>query len=670
MLSFLPTAALTVGFLATIVVSGPVVTHSADLLVARSTDLEVVALDKRIASIGLGNFSLTTSHQDDVLFNINLGVKNGINNNIKVECVDCRTWGTAVVSTTGVEKDESIIGDIISFFENPLDTIVQAFDLDVKVDLQGVGGSFDFDITITESDAYSFNLFKSETPVGIALSDDVTFGVVLLVDLVFSLSAKVDLEAGFSFSFPDGAFVTIDPLKGTILNQSFAGGSFDHLPVTVNSGSATLDAALRITVQGGTTVKVFGTGFDFEVGVTADLIEYKATLTSTPQCLVFVTELVDVNIGAFARAVGEIDYKTFGVSPTVVTTIVNVPLPSLCITNSTVTSSTVPPVYTTAYSVNTTRTQSTSVSLSEILPTQSSTPVESPSSITSSSLAITTSGGVFFQNSTSVYSGTAARSSYLSGTEVSSLAGASLGGGVYSNTTSNIPTSTNGDNYGSTITSAPSLIVSTIQITNTLTITHCASTVLNCPASLASEIFITTTIDLYTTICPAGAIQPTTFPAYLSQTITGIQTIANPTPLSTCETPIVQTLYSTTFDIPTYTIPAAYNGTVYASETPTSTIAVVAQTPYNVQVVNTESSAAYIAPLSTPAVASLIPSNEAGKALQSASTTVSPPIATPSLSIPMTSGPVAFTGAASRDTSGFGFAVEITVLVGMMLLML
>ena len=56
--------------------------------------------------------------------------------NLEVECVDCRTWGTALVTTSGVSRDQSIIGDIVSFFENPVDTIVRAFDMDVKIEFE------------------------------------------------------------------------------------------------------------------------------------------------------------------------------------------------------------------------------------------------------------------------------------------------------------------------------------------------------------------------------------------------------------------------------------------------------------------------------------------------------------------------------------------------------
>ncbi|KAH6716008.1 hypothetical protein BKA61DRAFT_418113, partial [Leptodontidium sp. MPI-SDFR-AT-0119] len=206
--------------------------------------------------------------------------------------------GTASITTTGVSKDVDIIKDIKSFFKSPLDLITQAFGLNVKVSFE----------------------------------NDVSFGMVLFVDLVFSLSESVDLQAGFEFAFPEGAYIVVDPLLGEIIDHGFNGGETNALPVTITSGSATFKAALRVRVQAGTTVILFGTGFDFELGIFADLIEYQATISSTPACELSITEGLDVNIGAFAHAVGEINYSKFGASPALVTTILEVPLPSLCLT--------------------------------------------------------------------------------------------------------------------------------------------------------------------------------------------------------------------------------------------------------------------------------------------------------------------------------------------------
>ncbi|CAG8951737.1 hypothetical protein HYFRA_00005538 [Hymenoscyphus fraxineus] len=95
-----------------------------------------------------------------------------------------------------------------------------------------------------------------------------------------------------------------------------------HIPITVTSGSTAFHAALRVRIQAGTTVEVFGLGVHSELGVFGTVIEYKASLAGTSQYALQSTELLDTNIGAFVEAVAVIDYKYFGASPTKAITIV------------------------------------------------------------------------------------------------------------------------------------------------------------------------------------------------------------------------------------------------------------------------------------------------------------------------------------------------------------
>lgn len=134
--------------------------------------------------------------------------------------MDCHSWGTAVVSHSGVKKDEGLLGDLVEFLENPVDAIVSAFDMDVRVDFQNVGGHFEFDIEAEAGTSISLSIFESELVTGIPLSVDVSVGLLLAVDLVFSLDAEIDVSAGFEFSLPEGSFITVDPLTGDIVDKS------------------------------------------------------------------------------------------------------------------------------------------------------------------------------------------------------------------------------------------------------------------------------------------------------------------------------------------------------------------------------------------------------------------------------------------------------------------
>lgn len=97
---------------------------------------------------------------------------------------------------------------------------MSAFDLDVKISFENVGGHFEFDISASDTVSYSFPIYESDCLTGLAVSEDVSVGLVLYIDLVFSLTAEIDVEAGFEFAFPDGAYITVDPLGGDIVDHS------------------------------------------------------------------------------------------------------------------------------------------------------------------------------------------------------------------------------------------------------------------------------------------------------------------------------------------------------------------------------------------------------------------------------------------------------------------
>ena len=134
--------------------------------------------------------------------------------------MDCRTWGNAVVSSAGVQKDESLIGEIVEFFEHPIDAIVSAFDLDVRVDFENVGGHIELDVKAAAGASVSIPIFESDISAGIPCSEDVSVGLFLAVDLVFAVDAAIDVEAGFEFSLPEGTYITVDPLTGDIVDKN------------------------------------------------------------------------------------------------------------------------------------------------------------------------------------------------------------------------------------------------------------------------------------------------------------------------------------------------------------------------------------------------------------------------------------------------------------------
>ncbi|PVH81954.1 hypothetical protein DL98DRAFT_586965 [Cadophora sp. DSE1049] len=189
-------------------------------------DIQVLTtrgLQERLPSIRLGSYDLSTSHINDILLDLTqkspLDPKTVTQSGLKVTCLECTTSGTATITTTGVSKDTDIINDIKSLFKKPLDLIAEAFGLNIKISFEDVAGHFEFGIKVIENTTYSLPIFSSSTPLGAAVSEDFSFGMVLFVDLVFSLSESVDMQAGFEFAFPEGAFIVVDPLLGDIVDH-------------------------------------------------------------------------------------------------------------------------------------------------------------------------------------------------------------------------------------------------------------------------------------------------------------------------------------------------------------------------------------------------------------------------------------------------------------------
>lgn len=350
------------------------------------------------------------------------------------------------------------------------------------------------------------------------------------------------------------------------------------------SGSGTFKAALQVRVQAGVTITVDGYGFDFELAAAVDVIEYVADITvgGSDTCEWQFHEKIDVNIGAYASFVDVFDYTSFGFTPSTVTTIFSKDLASYCQTKSStaVTSTTVPQIAAT-----------TTSSDAEVTPTDPGDifhhhPTPSSSSDTAT---ITGPGDIFHHHPTP--------SSSVS----------------YSN---------------ATITSAPVLTTSTVWGTHVITVISCKSTVLNCPASLTSEVVITSTEILYTTVCPVGEEQPTTLPATFPVATTSPYVFV-PTVsliiLSPLPTPIVETFYTPTFS---------------TAGIPVVTGAIIPGSPSNW---NNTAVTSTIVPVPTSAPGEI----------------TAPPAATAT--------PVEFTGAASRSVQESVFGV-LLVFVGFLVL--
>ncbi|KAK7991128.1 hypothetical protein PG990_015408 [Apiospora arundinis] len=155
----------------------------------------------------------------------------------------------------------------------------------------------------------------------------------LFVDLVFTLDAHIDMSGGFYVKLADDAFLQADIFKGDVKDYFFDGIKSKSLPITVATGSgATFKADLRLRVQVGAEAKLktFGIGAGAAMGIYANLVEFVASIETTPTCALETREWFDLNVGAYARLDVVVDYKTLGLVPTVSTTLLSAPTLTQC----------------------------------------------------------------------------------------------------------------------------------------------------------------------------------------------------------------------------------------------------------------------------------------------------------------------------------------------------
>jgi hypothetical protein len=51
---------------------------------------------------------------------------------------------------------------------------------------------------------YSLNLYTSNSPIGVAISDEIMAGVFFTIDLILSTEAEIDIHSGFHIKLDDG----------------------------------------------------------------------------------------------------------------------------------------------------------------------------------------------------------------------------------------------------------------------------------------------------------------------------------------------------------------------------------------------------------------------------------------------------------------------------------
>ncbi|KAF7906720.1 hypothetical protein EAF00_000999 [Botryotinia globosa] len=478
----------------------------------------------------------------DLGLGADIGISFGSASGCQIKCVDCRTWGTAVVTNTVAEISGNIIEEVLEFLEHPYETIVEAASLECLISLEDVGGHIELNVFAAESATYTLNIFEAGLIADISILDTVSVGLNVFLDLVISVDAQVDLSAGFEFSFPEGASLTVDLLAGAIKDYNFDGAVMNELPIVVLAGEATLQASIRCRVEAGTTVSLLGIGYGFELGVYADLLQYVTEIGSTDDCPLSISGAVDVNIGAYAASVAKIDFAAFEIAPTAAITVNAGALAAICTTRPTSTRG--------LGAISTGSASSGSDSTGSGSSGSASSGSGSDGLGGSISIGLGGSGSIGLGGSGSD-----------SGASASDSGSAPSGTGHFSNSTALTASRSSGASAtGSligTITSAASLTTSTVYATQVTTITSCASNVIHCPASLAGTTVVTQTVIDYTTVCPvteAGNTASGAVPSSLPSLTTSANTHVAPSSIpGTVILTSVASASPSTFDVPSST---------------------------------------------------------------------------------------------------------------------
>lgn len=232
-------------------------------------------------------------------------------NNLTIGCKECHTKGTIVTR----------------LFENENDTI----DSTISLGFIGVKATFDIEVKADASASYSVNLFTSNTPIGLGWHG-FSVGIVFYLDLVIALTAEVDLQAGFTLQLPEDALLEAKLFGGDLTHLTFDGTTVSSLPITVWSGNATLTADLQLRAQVGveTDIQELGVGAGAELGIYANMVEFGVAVASSNECALETEEWVNLNVGAYAELDVEVAWMTFGVVPTVSTTLFAAPTWTQC----------------------------------------------------------------------------------------------------------------------------------------------------------------------------------------------------------------------------------------------------------------------------------------------------------------------------------------------------
>ncbi|KAI0194275.1 hypothetical protein EV127DRAFT_467529 [Xylaria flabelliformis] len=247
------------------------------------------------------------------------------------------------------EKIENVTKTALAYVENEFEDLItnrtDGFDfpplnIDFNVDIPTIPECrlhFQFDdlelymsleTVLSAGATYTLNLYSSNTEIGVS-SDSKTFvGVIASIDLILGVDADIDISSGLHIKVDDGMALDLSLFSQNVSNVTFNGGSFEFLPVTVQSASGVLSAKIRVGMHAGISLEsnqinefgLVGAGAGAEVLVYADLAEFTTNITAVPDgddddCQLRVQQAYQLALGAAAGATLSFQKHTWDPDP-------------------------------------------------------------------------------------------------------------------------------------------------------------------------------------------------------------------------------------------------------------------------------------------------------------------------------------------------------------------
>ncbi|KAK0107895.1 hypothetical protein ONS96_003682 [Cadophora gregata f. sp. sojae] len=236
---------------------------------------------------------------------------------------EIRNFSSAVADYLGDLPKPASFGDIVDYDFPSIDI---EFDIDVP-EIPDTELQFQFDkmelymrvnTVLAAGATYTLNLYTSKSVARFKVGDDLLVGTVVTIDLILDVKGEIDISSGFHIQLNDGIEIKMPIFGQNVSKITYNGGSFEFLPVTIESAGVVLTGILRIGLKAGlvlstpdaidkSLLNLFDAAAGIEGGVWLDIAEFKTNITSSPvsddnDCELRVIEEYTMALGANAGA--------------------------------------------------------------------------------------------------------------------------------------------------------------------------------------------------------------------------------------------------------------------------------------------------------------------------------------------------------------------------------